>query len=169
MNFGFSFRKRARLCVLVSHKNSQAQFWPPKDVCDRKMKGRHNQGGCLVAMGMVSGRLSARWCLNKEGRMITRTKFVWHSNRGCCRGTHTHAHTHTRAPAKVCQYISLLVASEVSALGREAPLAASLVSTFSHQSRFNDRSTCEDIDESIKKHPPTHWWNALWHSLIRAA
>lgn len=129
-------------CVWVSSKIPVCNFGPQKAVCDRKMKGRHNQGECLVAMGMVSGRLSSCWCLNKEGRMITRTKFVWHSKRLWEGNTYTHKGFS----------IHFLVSYKWSEYGgRRSPPAGSPVSTFSHQSRFNDRSAFEDIDKSIKK------------------
>lgn len=56
--------------------------WPKCVACDGGKGIQTWSGECVVAMGMFSGRQSARRCSYEEGWRITRTKFVCQLHRG---------------------------------------------------------------------------------------
>lgn len=70
------------LIIYSSCKTLHVQFGPKKVPCDRKMKGRLNQGNAWLPWEWFLADCLPCRCLNKEGRMITRTKFVWLWGRG---------------------------------------------------------------------------------------
>lgn len=152
MDSDLSTCEHVRLRVSVfTKKNSHVLFWPPRKVCvwqenerqtqSRGMPGCHGNGFWQTVCPLVfkqggSNDNKDKVCVALQLRLLE-----------------CHTHTHSQKGFAV----HFLVSYKWSECGgRRSPLAAPPGATFSHQSRFNDRSTFENIDKSIKKYHLMH-------------